>query len=87
MVCSAIDRNFWAMNAATTFGILTDFLNRSREKSCVPFQDFRPEIRLCPCKDARNVVSRFRCDNDVHTYLPFCEARLPTSVLMSEMKS
>jgi hypothetical protein len=66
MIRSAICGDFRALTAAGAFGIIRDLLNRCRNKLCVSLQRLRAKIFFRPGKDARDVASRLRSDDDFH---------------------
>ena len=67
MIGSAMLGDFWPLTAASSFGILRDLLNRGRNEFCVTLQGLRAKILFRPDKDARDVTSRLRGDDDVHS--------------------
>ena len=66
MIGSAMLGDFWPLTAASTFGILRDLRNCCRDECCVTLQDLRAKILFRPGKDARDVTSRHRSDDDFH---------------------
>ena len=67
MIGSTILGDFWPLTASSTFGILRDLLNRRRYEFRVTLQRERAEILFSPGKDARDVASRLRSDDDFHS--------------------
>jgi hypothetical protein len=66
MIRSAMLGDFRPLNAAGKVWICRDFLDRRLDEFSVALEGLRAEVFFCPGKDARDVTSCLRSDNDFH---------------------
>src|SRR5712692_9079538 len=66
MIGSAMLGDLRPLTAAGAFRILRDLLDRRRNEFCVTLQGLWAKTLFRPGKDARNVASRLRSDDDFH---------------------